>query len=92
MICWTGFNVCTNSYHWILGALKQLLSLLCNHEIMRVNAHLGIFQLDQPNLPARVYYKTMRVLCNIANLTGDDEVGYAAVAEALAYRVMLLLA
>jgi hypothetical protein len=34
----------------------------------------------------------MRVLCNIANLTGDDKVGHAVAAEALIYRAMLLLA
>ena len=92
MICWVDFNACTNLYHRILGALKQLLSLLRNHEIIRVNAHTGICQLDQPNQSARAYYKTMRVLCNIANLTGDDKVGHAVVAEALVYRAMLLLA
>ena len=92
MICWVDFNACTNSYHRILGALKQLLSLLRNHEIIRVNAHIGICQLDQPHLSARTYHKTMRVLCNIANLTGDDKVGHAVVAKALVYRAMLLLA
>ena len=92
MIFWADFNACTNSSHRILGALKQLLSLLRNHEIIRVNAYIGICQLDQPNLWARDYYNTMRVLCNIANLTGDDKVGHAVVAEALVYRAMLLLA
>ena len=66
--------------------------MLCNHEIIRVNAHIGICQLDQPNLSAHAYYNTMWVLYNIANLTGDDTVGHAAVAEVLAYRAMLLLA
>ena len=66
--------------------------MLRNHEIIRVNAHIGICQLDQPNLWARDYDNTMRVLCNIANLTGDDKVGHAVVAEALVYRAMLLLA
>ena len=69
-----------------------MLSLLRNHEIIRVNAHIGICQLDQLNQSARAYYKTMRVLCNIANLTGDDKVGHAVVAKALVYRAMLLLA
>ena len=92
MICWADFNACTNSYYRILGALKQLLSLLRNHELIRVNAHIGICQLDQSNLSAWAYHNTMRVLCNIANLTGDDKVGHAVVAEALIYRAMLLLA
>ena len=92
MICWADFNACTSSYHRILGSLKQLLSLLRNHEIVRVNAHIGICQLDQPNLSARACYDTMRALCNIANLNGDDKVGHAVVAEALVYRAMLLLA
>ena len=63
-----------------------------NYEIMRVNAHIGIYQLDQPNLSARAYYKIMRALCDIAKLTGDDKIGHAAVVKALAYRAMLLLA
>ena len=92
MIFLADFNACANSYRRILGALKHLLTLLRNHEIIRVNAHIGICQLDQPNLSARDYYNTMRVLCNIANLTGDDKVGHAVVAEALVYRAMLLLA
>ena len=69
-----------------------MLSLLRNHEIFRVNANICICQLDQPHLSAHAYHKTMRVLCNIANLTGDDKVGHAVVAKALVYRAMLLLA
>jgi predicted ATPase with chaperone activity len=59
---------------------------------MRANAHIGIYQRDQPNLSAHAYYKSMRVSCNIADLIGDDKVGHAALAEAVAYRAMLLLA
>ena len=92
MICWADFNACTNSYHRILGALKQLLSLLRNHELIRVNAHIGICQLDQLNLSARAYHKIMRVSCNIADLTSDNKVGHDALAKAFAYRAMLLLA
>ena len=68
----------------------RLLRFLRNHEIMRVNAHIGIYWLDQPTLLARAYHKIMRVLCNIADLTRYYKVGRDALAEALAYRAMLL--
>ena len=92
MICWADFNACTNAYHRILGALKQLLSLLRNHELIRVNAHIGICQLDQSNLSAWAYHKIMWVSRTIADLAGDDRVGGAAFAKALAYRAVPLLA
>ena len=70
----------------------RLLNLFHNYEIMHVNAHMGIDQFDQPNLLALAYHKIMQVSCNIADLTSDDKVGRDALAEALAYRAMLLLA
>ena len=48
--------------------------------------------MDQVNLLARAYYKIMRVSCTIADLAGVESVGRGAFAEALAYRVMPLLA
>ena len=48
--------------------------------------------MDQANLSARAYHKIKRVLRTIADLAGDDRVGRAALAEALAYRGMPLLA
>jgi magnesium chelatase family protein len=47
--------------------------------------------MDQVNLLARAYHKIMRVSRTIAGLAGDDRVGRAALAKALAYRTMLLL-
>ena len=48
--------------------------------------------MDQANLSARAYHKIMRVSRTIADLAGDDRVGRTALAEALAYRAMPLLA
>ena len=48
--------------------------------------------MDQANLSARAYHKILRVLRTIADLAGDDKIGRAALAEALAYRAMPLLA
>ena len=48
--------------------------------------------MDQANLSARAYHKIMRVSRTIVDLAGDDRVGRAALAEALAYRAMPLLA
>jgi predicted ATPase with chaperone activity len=48
--------------------------------------------MDQANLSARAYHKIMRVSRTIADLSGDDRVGRAALAAALAYRTMPLLA
>jgi magnesium chelatase family protein len=48
--------------------------------------------MDQANLSAHAYHKIMRVSRMIADLAGDDRVGRAALAEALAYRAMPLLA
>ena len=48
--------------------------------------------MDQANLSARAYHKIMRVSRTIADLADDNRVGRAALAEALAYRAMLLLA
>jgi magnesium chelatase family protein len=48
--------------------------------------------MDQANLSARAYHKIMRVSRTIADLAGDDRVGRTALADALAYRAMPLLA
>ena len=48
--------------------------------------------MDQANLSARAYHKIMWVSRTIADLAGDDRVGGAAFAKALAYRAMPLLA
>ena len=48
--------------------------------------------MDQVSLSARAYHKIMQVSRTIANLAGDARVGSAALAEALAYRMMPLLA
>ena len=48
--------------------------------------------MDQASLLARAYHKIIRVSCTVADLVGDDRVGRAALAEALAYRAMPLLA
>ena len=48
--------------------------------------------MEQKNLLARVLHKIMRVSRMIADLAGDAIVGRAAISEALAYRVMPLLA
>jgi magnesium chelatase family protein len=48
--------------------------------------------MDQANLSAHAYHKIMRVSRTIADLAGDARVGRAALAEALAYRAMPLLA
>jgi magnesium chelatase family protein len=47
--------------------------------------------VDQANLSARAYHKIMRVSRTIVDFAGDDRVGRAALAEALAYRAMPLL-
>ena len=47
--------------------------------------------MDQANLLARAYYKIIWVLRTIADLVVSERVGRAALAEALAYRAMLLL-
>jgi predicted ATPase with chaperone activity len=48
--------------------------------------------MDLANLLARAYHKIMWVSCTIVDLAGDDRVSRAALAEALAYGAMLLLA
>ena len=48
--------------------------------------------IDQVNLSACAYHKIMRVSRTIADFTGDEKVGRAALAEALAYLAMPLLA
>jgi len=48
--------------------------------------------MDQVNLLARAYHKIMQVSRTIAGLAGDDKVGRAALAKALIYRAMPLLA
>ena len=48
--------------------------------------------MGQANLSMRSYHKIMRVSRTIADLAGDDRVGRAALAEALAHRAMLLCA
>jgi magnesium chelatase family protein len=48
--------------------------------------------MDQANLSAHAYHKILRVSRTIPDLAGDDKIGRAALAEALAYRAMPLLA
>ena len=48
--------------------------------------------IDQVNLSACAYHKIMWVSRTIANLAGDEKVGRATLAEALAYLAMPLLA
>ena len=48
--------------------------------------------MGQANLSARAYHKIMRVSRMIADLAGEERFGRAAISEALAYRVMPLLA
>ena len=48
--------------------------------------------MGQASLSARAYHKIMRVSRTIADLAGDDRVGRTALADALAYRAMPLLA
>ena len=48
--------------------------------------------MGQASLSARAYHKIMRVSRTIADLAGDDRVSRAALAEALTYLAMPLLA
>ncbi|XDZ68687.1 ATP-binding protein [Alphaproteobacteria bacterium LSUCC0226] len=48
--------------------------------------------MDKAHLSARAYHKIMRVSRTIADLAGENRVSRAALAEALAYRAMPLLA
>jgi len=48
--------------------------------------------MDKARLSARAYHKIMRVSRTIADLAGEDRVSRDALAEALAYRAMPLLA
>jgi magnesium chelatase family protein len=48
--------------------------------------------MGQANLSAPAYHKIMRVSRVIADLAGEERFGRAAISEALAYRVMPLLA
>ena len=52
---------------------------------------LLLMSMDQANLSTRAYHKIIRVSRTIADLVVSERVGRAALAEALAYRAMLLL-
>ena len=65
-----------------------------NQQIMMDNAAQDLLRtaIDQVNLSACAYHKIMWVSRTIANLAGDEKVGRATLAEALAYLAMPLLA
>ena len=65
-----------------------------NQQIMMDNTAQDLLRtaIDQANLSARAYHKIMRVSRTIADLAGDEKAGRAALAEALDYLAMPLLA
>ena len=78
----------------VMRANAQISIDQLDQQIMMDDAAQDLLRtaMVQASLSGRAYHKIIRVSRTIANLAGDDRVGRAALAEALAYRVMPLLA
>jgi magnesium chelatase family protein len=77
--------MCANAHISIDQLDQQTMMDVAAQDLLRT-------AMDQANLSARAYHKIMRVSRTIADHAEDDRVGRVALAEALAYLAMPLLA